>query len=84
LGHGQFGVVFRGELTKNPGGAEVIPVAVKTLKPFADGDYVRALLREIKVMIYVGRHPNVLELIGCATERLFECECALNVNELYI
>jgi len=74
---------FGGEQT-NSRGAEVITVAVKTLKPFADRDYLRALLREIKVMIYVGKHPNVLELTGCSTERLVECKYALNVNNLYI
>jgi len=81
LGYGQFGLVFRGKL-KKPGETEETPVAVKTLKPYADKDYVRALLREIKVMIYFGKHPHILELIGCCTIKLEECEPFANIKRI--
>jgi len=73
IGYGQFGVVFRGKLTR-PGDNEGVLVAVKTLKPYADKEYLLALLREVKLMIHVGSHPNVLEFIGCCTDKLNECD----------
>jgi len=63
LGSGAYGVVLKGRVRK-----EVI--AVKTVKPLSNKDYVLSLLEEIKVMTYLGRHENITELIGANTSLL--------------
>ena len=67
LGSGQFGVVLKGELV-----ATGTPVAIKTIK-FANRSskhYVKALLGELKILIYLGRHPHIVNLIGACTAQL--------------
>lgn len=45
-------------------------VAVKTVKSDASIEYLKALLKETKVMIYIGKHPNIAEFVGCCTKNL--------------
>jgi len=47
-------------------------VAVKTLKENADHAYLVALMSELKVMMYIGVHPNLVGLIGAITKKLRE------------
>ncbi|CAG7838415.1 unnamed protein product [Allacma fusca] len=63
LGSGAFSVVKKG-LAK---GKEV---AVKTVKPGADKSYLKALLSEIKILIYLGKHDNLIALVGACTSDL--------------
>ena len=62
LGPGAFGQVIQGSYQ---GG----PVAIKMLKsnPSRNADYLRTLLGELKVMSYLGGHPNLVQLIGDIT-----------------
>ena len=69
LGSGQFGKVMRGEakdLMAHPG--ELIVVAVKMLKEKADIVQRKALLGEIKVMMHIGKHLNVVNLLGACNK----------------
>lgn len=45
-------------------------VAVKTTKKDADKSYLKALLSELKIMIYLGYHENIVPLIGASTKDL--------------
>lgn len=63
LGDGQFGCVKKGRVGK-------APVAIKTIKKSADISYMKALLSELKIMCYVGRHDYILSLIGACTENI--------------
>jgi len=63
LGSGAFGIVFRGTYQQEQ-------IAVKTLKKGAEKEYLISLLSELKVMIYLGQHPNLVTLIGAFTEQL--------------
>ncbi|CAG7722062.1 unnamed protein product, partial [Allacma fusca] len=65
LGRGAFGVVFKGQI-----GNQI--VAAKTVLPDADKSTVLALLSELKIMIYLGKHEHLVELIGACTEFLRE------------
>ncbi|CAG7824171.1 unnamed protein product [Allacma fusca] len=63
LGEGFHGIVFKGRYGGNT-------VAVKTIKPYAEKSALMALLSELKIMIYLGKHENVVDLIGACTESL--------------
>ena len=75
LGRGQFGIVFKGTYDNEK-------VAIKTTQPTSDKTFLKALLSEIKVMIYLTKDDNetnkeyltgknnIVNLIGCNTKDL--------------
>ncbi|CAG7816765.1 unnamed protein product [Allacma fusca] len=63
LGIGAYGKVVKGLY-----GTSV--VAIKTLKKTADVGYLKALLSELKIMSFVGRHSNVVNLLGASTQNI--------------
>ncbi|XP_066014756.1 angiopoietin-1 receptor-like [Pocillopora verrucosa] len=66
LGSGAFGIVFKGELQQENG--NIIPCAVKTLKPSATKVERKDLYNELDIMANVGHHPNLVNLIGACTQ----------------
>jgi len=66
---GAFGMVMRGTIN---GGKFLVPldVAVKSVKPNAAPEYIKSLLTELKVMIYVGNNQNIVGLVGACTQDL--------------
>lgn len=76
LGTGAFGKVLKAELLSVDGDPFVetksMTVAVKTLNQYADLMYFKALLLELKILSYVGRHENVVNLLGACTSMLKE------------
>ncbi|ODN00447.1 Vascular endothelial growth factor receptor 3 [Orchesella cincta] len=83
LGEGEFGVVYKGsvmrqnEAENGVSTIESIPVAVKTVKPNSNITCLRSLLKEVKVMIYAGMHPRIVQMIGCCTENIRKGEILL-------
>ena len=76
LGEGAFGAVYRGTLTpspllntriSDPGASQPIVVAIKYLKETLGDDEKARLLEEIELMKNLGRHPNVVSMIGCVS-----------------
>lgn len=51
-------------------GEDCTTVAVKTVKPNADESHFRALITELKIMANLGKHFNVVNLIGACTKNL--------------
>jgi serine/threonine protein kinase len=47
---------------------ENLDVAVKTAKPTNNIDYFKAMLSEVKIMIYLGEAANVVNLLGVCTQ----------------
>jgi hypothetical protein len=48
---------------------ETSTVAVKMIKPTANSnEALDALVRELKIMIYLGEHLNVVNLLGACTK----------------
>ena len=72
LGSGAFGQVVKGEYH---GG----PVAIKMLKNNGSqsAEYLRSLLGELKVMSYLGSHPNLVGLVGAITKDIKKGEAYL-------
>lgn len=75
LGVGAFGKVLRAELlspnANDASSADASPtrtVAVKMLKEGADDRDMLALVGEMELMKAIGRHPNIINLIGCCTQ----------------
>jgi len=53
------------------------PVAIKTTKSDSQSletEYFRALLDEIKIMCHIGKHPNIVNLIGVCTSEIQNSE----------
>ncbi|CAG7724005.1 unnamed protein product [Allacma fusca] len=65
LGKGVHGVVYKGTI-----GEEII--AVKTVRERVTKDVLKALLDELKIMIYLGKHDYIVELKGACTQFLHE------------
>lgn len=63
LGTGEFAYVVRGRII-----SENKPVAIKISKTSADVTLFKSLLSEVKIMIYIGIHENVVALVGVCTE----------------
>jgi serine/threonine protein kinase len=74
LGKGAFGVVLRGKLVRERGDPfnpeEYQTVGVKTLPPGADLIHFKALLSELNIFSKIGRHDNIVNLLGACTSEL--------------
>ncbi|ODN04986.1 Vascular endothelial growth factor receptor 3 [Orchesella cincta] len=67
LGKGAFGTVLKGRVE---GISDV--VAVKTVNNDCEVNRFKGFLSELKIMIYIGRHPHIVSLIGASTEKIKE------------
>lgn len=70
LGSGAFGVVFKAEAIGIIHPNVTSTVAVKMIKPNSESFYTKALISELKIMIHIGTHLNVVNLLGACTEDL--------------
>ncbi|XP_055543965.1 vascular endothelial growth factor receptor 1 [Wyeomyia smithii] len=67
IGKGAFGRVFMASASKLPGCNATLIVAVKQLKKCPTADEFDEFLDEIAMLKRVGRHPNIVTLLGCCT-----------------
>ena len=59
----------------------VTTVAVKMVKPTAKSkDAIVALVRELKILIYLGEHLNIVNLLGACTKTNVIGEIQLHEN----
>jgi FMS-like tyrosine kinase 1 len=70
----------------------VSTVAVKMAKPPVDKAHLTSLMGEIKIMQHLGKHLNVVNLLGAVTVNLNKRKCtkstmyiivSLNIKHLY-
>lgn len=59
---------------------EEFDVAVKICKKDVDVTSFKALLLEVKVMVYLGQHENIVSLIGASTKNIRNRNYALFKN----
>jgi serine/threonine protein kinase len=69
LGKGHFGLVLKGVL-KDGKQTGRVDVAVKTIKTKTDVHGLKSLLSELKIMATIGKHQNVVNLVGACTKRI--------------
>ncbi len=85
LGSGNFGRVVKAEAVGLKNADEnVTTVAVKMIKPTAKSkDAIVALVRELKILIYLGEHLNIVNLLGACTKTnvIGEIQLQENVKE---
>ncbi|XP_023245092.1 vascular endothelial growth factor receptor 1-like [Copidosoma floridanum] len=74
LGSGAFGVVYKAEAYRILPNESVTTVAVKTIRKNADSMYLSALAKELKIMVYLGQHLNVINLLGACTKNIAKRE----------
>lgn len=72
-------LVYKGTLAENDGVKKRISmittikkvlVAVKIPNPAAGLNGIQSLMKEIQVMMHLGKHENIAHMIGCCTENL--------------
>jgi len=73
LGIGEFGVVYKSRLGDQN-------VAVKTLKQGYEKIHLKSLMLELKILILLRNHENIIKLVGAQTSKLASGEILLCVN----
>uniref|UniRef100_G1K3G8 Vascular endothelial growth factor receptor 3 n=1 Tax=Xenopus tropicalis TaxID=8364 RepID=G1K3G8_XENTR len=81
LGHGAFGKVVEASAFGMSKSSSCETVAVKMLKEGATASEHKALMSELKILIHIGNHLNVVNLLGACTKSNGEC---LSITELII
>ncbi|XP_053599846.1 vascular endothelial growth factor receptor 1 isoform X3 [Plodia interpunctella] len=80
LGAGAFGVVYKAEARGIVNAEETTTVAVKTVKKTADNMYIKALASELKIMVHLGKHVNIVNLLGACTKNIGKRELMVIVE----
>ncbi|XP_071452973.1 vascular endothelial growth factor receptor 1-like [Hetaerina americana] len=80
LGCGAFGRVVKAEAEGIKDEEKFTTVAVKMVKPHSDISHLKALMTELKILIYIGHHLNVLNLLGACTTELIKKELLVIVE----
>jgi hypothetical protein len=74
LGQGEFGVVLKGRVkvaNKEGDIDEERSVAVKTTRN-SEMSGLRAILSELKILMFIGKHKNVIQLVGAVTRNILD------------
>ncbi len=80
MGSGCFGRVVKAEAVGIKDSEETVTtVAVKMIKPTAKShDALDALIRELKIMIYLGPHLNIVNVMGACTKSFIRGKITFN------
>lgn len=71
LGSGCFGRVVKGEAIGIKGSSETVrTVAVKMVKSQTSVVAMESLVSELKILIHLGSHLNVVNLLGACTKKI--------------
>lgn len=72
IGSGNFGTVYYGQIHSPD--SQAVSVAVKSINYKAGDECIKALLTEITIMAYVGKHPHphILKFVGCCTRNILQ------------
>lgn len=70
LGFGAFGEVLQATATGLVNGEETTTVAVKRLQDASKDEDIKAFISELKIMIYLGKHQHLVNLLGVVRENI--------------
>ncbi|XP_040163745.1 vascular endothelial growth factor receptor 2 isoform X2 [Anopheles arabiensis] len=80
LGTGAFGVVMKATAQRIMVNEDETTVAVKMVKKQTDNEVMRALVSELKIMVHLGQHLNVVNLLGAVTKNIAKRELMVIVE----
>jgi FMS-like tyrosine kinase 1 len=80
LGAGAFGVVIKAVAQNILHYEEETVVAVKMVKKQTDNEVMKALVSELKILIHLGQHLNVVNLLGAVTKNITKRELMVIVE----
>ncbi|XP_076382319.1 vascular endothelial growth factor receptor 1 [Megalopta genalis] len=80
LGSGAFGVVVKADALCICEGEAVTAVAVKMVRRAPNLMYICALASELKILVHVGKHLNVVNLLGACTKNILKHELLVIVE----
>lgn len=80
LGAGAFGVVVKANAENIVPYEEETIVAVKMVKKQTDNEVMKALVSELKILIHLGQHLNVVNLLGAVTKNIAKRELMVIVE----
>ncbi|XP_066583322.1 platelet-derived growth factor receptor alpha-like [Prorops nasuta] len=80
LGAGAFGVVLKANALGITEKEAVTIVAVKMVQSTTDPMYIKALASELKILIHLGKHLNVVNLLGACTKNIIKRELLVIVE----
>ncbi|XP_037882513.1 platelet-derived growth factor receptor alpha isoform X7 [Glossina fuscipes] len=80
LGAGAFGVVLKAHAESIRPEEKESVVAVKMVKRNANNEVMRALVSELKIMVHLGQHLNVVNLLGAVTKNIAKRELMVIVE----
>ncbi|XP_055309604.1 vascular endothelial growth factor receptor kdr-like [Sitodiplosis mosellana] len=80
LGNGAFGVVYEGIAHGILAYEEKTKVAVKMVKRTSNDEIMRALVLELKIMVHLGQHLNLVNLLGAVTKNITKYNMMLIVE----
>lgn len=70
LGSGAFGVVYKAVAQEIISTEKETVVAVKSISKLASNDVLKALVVELKIMVHLGQHLNIVNLLGAVTKNI--------------
>lgn len=68
LGVGAFGRVYKAELLSLTAGGKPTTVAVKTIKSKTNEEHIKGARAEVKILMHIGRHRNIINLLGVCSK----------------
>lgn len=85
MGAGQFGVIFQAQQIgsiHDKSDKELRKVAVKQIKSTSDPTALSSLASELKILIHLGHHLNVVNLLGACTKGIADGWSTLSLKLL--
>ncbi|KAF2359275.1 Immunoglobulin I-set [Trinorchestia longiramus] len=80
LGQGAFGMVYRARVRGQIAGQDNPFVAVKKVKSLSNPSHLKGLESEAKIMMHIGKHPNIVNLLGICTAHVRSGELQIIVE----
>ncbi|XP_041038484.1 tyrosine-protein kinase STYK1-like, partial [Carcharodon carcharias] len=69
IAQGRYGLLYQAQLASQDTGQRRT-VVLKELNEAADPSWAKVFLARVKFHVFLGHHPNLVELVGCCTDHL--------------